>query len=453
MERVQRGSRLRLEGAVRWDQPLQIELGVVGGASYDFVCFGLDAQGKLSDDRYMVFYNQLRSPQGEVALLKEDNPALFQVSLNALPPSIERLAFTINIDADTPGTMGQIASQRVSLSQNGAVIWQLDLQGSDFEAERAVIALELYRRQGTWRANFVAQGFNGGLADLLRHYGGEEESEAAAAPPAVPTPVPVPAPALTPASPPTTAPAPAPAAPAQRRSAFQAAPVVTTVCTVSAAGAAPTTPAPADPLANCKVGDTVKLGRYPLEEEGKLEPIEWLVLEVGSGDVLLLSKYGLDACRFNEGGSGHPGWDNCSINNWLNTSFANKAFDAAQRQRIVVSNLSNKAVGAKNLSEDDLPASQGRIFLLSVGEVAQYLAGGRVEALAAANSETLCAPTAYARNRGAIACGGNGNWWLRTSCDKKRSAACINFRGLVGCRAVETSGCTVRPAVRMRLTP
>ena len=32
------------------------------GMDIDISCFGLDAQGQLSDDRFMVFFNQLSCP-------------------------------------------------------------------------------------------------------------------------------------------------------------------------------------------------------------------------------------------------------------------------------------------------------------------------------------------------------------------------------------------------------
>ena len=49
----------------------------------------------------------------------------------------------------------------------------LQLSGSDFNSEKAIISIELYRKD-VWRLGAVASGFNGGLGDLLRSYGGEE---------------------------------------------------------------------------------------------------------------------------------------------------------------------------------------------------------------------------------------------------------------------------------------
>ena len=56
-------------------------------------------------------------------------------------------------------------------------------RGQDFHSEKAIISIELYRK-GVWRFAAVANGFNGGLGDLLRSYGGEELTAPPQPPPA-----------------------------------------------------------------------------------------------------------------------------------------------------------------------------------------------------------------------------------------------------------------------------
>ena len=158
----------------------------IPGSSADISCFGLDAADKLADDRYMVFYNQLASPAREVTLALAPGRAAFQVDLDALPPSIAKLVFTAALDGG--GTMRELAQARVQLG--GAAAFAL--AGADFAAEKAVILAELYRRDGQWRFGAVGQGFDGGLAALLKHFGGEET---ASAPAPAPTPAQAPAPA------------------------------------------------------------------------------------------------------------------------------------------------------------------------------------------------------------------------------------------------------------------
>jgi len=69
--------------------------------------------------------------------------------------------------------MGNIRVHSFCIKQNGSSLLTLNLSGSDFSQEKAIITVEIYRKD-TWRINTIARGFNGGLGDLLRNYGGEE---------------------------------------------------------------------------------------------------------------------------------------------------------------------------------------------------------------------------------------------------------------------------------------
>ena len=176
---INRGMRDKLEKYVNLGAPIDAEMSISGPGEYDFTCFGVDADDKLSDDRYMVFYNQVNSPQNEISYSKNGNVATFKVNLNALPASIQKLVFTVSIDGNS--TMGNISNFTFAVNQNGANAISLKLSGTDFSQEKAIIAIEIYRKD-SWRFNAVARGFNGGLSDLLRNYGGEEDSQGASAP-------------------------------------------------------------------------------------------------------------------------------------------------------------------------------------------------------------------------------------------------------------------------------
>ena len=68
METLKRGQKLRLEALSsgrRLEAGLRITL---PGSVLDYSCFGLDGLGKLSDERYFIFYNQKISPCGGLAL-------------------------------------------------------------------------------------------------------------------------------------------------------------------------------------------------------------------------------------------------------------------------------------------------------------------------------------------------------------------------------------------------
>lgn len=160
----------------------------IAGAGVDVSCFGLDAAGQLSDERFMVFYNQKNAPEDAIALDQQGQRALFQVQLERLPAGIDKLVFT------AAGEQGMRALGPSSLALGQPAALQFAFSGADFQDEKAVIVGELYRRDGSWRFGAVGQGFAGGLAALLRHFGGTEAQAPAAAPAAAPQPLPAAAP-------------------------------------------------------------------------------------------------------------------------------------------------------------------------------------------------------------------------------------------------------------------
>jgi stress response protein SCP2 len=172
-----------------------LELGVTlsGPATYDVSLFGLDAEGRLSDDAYMVFYNQPSSPEGSLRVAPRADGGDFTVDLAAVPAGIHRLVLTAAIDG--AGTMAQLAQGQIVLRAGGQEVARHTTTGADYAGERALMLFELYRKDG-WRLTVVGQGFDGGMAALVRHFGGEVEDEPAAAtppPPAAAAPPPPPA--------------------------------------------------------------------------------------------------------------------------------------------------------------------------------------------------------------------------------------------------------------------
>jgi tellurite resistance protein TerA len=148
------------------------------GPTLDVSCFGLDDADKLSDERFMVFYNQLASPGDAVKLDLASGRARFALDLDALPASISKLVFVAAIDGE--GSMQSVGASSVTLDEAVRFAWS----GADFKDEKAVILGELYRRDGQWRFGAVGQGFSGGLAALLKHFGGSEAAPGAASVPA-----------------------------------------------------------------------------------------------------------------------------------------------------------------------------------------------------------------------------------------------------------------------------
>jgi len=166
-----RGMRDKISKYLNPVNDIVVHMGITGNSVYDFCCFGVDKDGQLSDDRYMVFYNQTSTPQGEIIYNTENTGVSFKVNLNRIPQTIDKLVFTASIDGN--GTMGDISSFAFSVEQSGSEGLSLNLSGSDFKTEKAIIAVEIYRKD-EWRISAVANGFNGGLSALLAFYGGTE---------------------------------------------------------------------------------------------------------------------------------------------------------------------------------------------------------------------------------------------------------------------------------------
>lgn len=196
------------------------------GLTFDISCFGLDADERLSDDRYFVFFNQPKSPEESIQLLggQAGDTEAFRVTLDRVPAQIQKLSFTATLDG--AGQMSQIAPGYIRIVAGGEEVARYAFNGSEFSTERAVMLGDFYLKD-VWRFAAVGQGFDGGLEALLKNFGGEvmEEEDPAApapqqpsagatpgfAPPAFGAPAPAPAPQGF-APPPAATPPPPPAA-------------------------------------------------------------------------------------------------------------------------------------------------------------------------------------------------------------------------------------------------
>ncbi|MFG2572425.1 TerD family protein [Streptomyces sp. NPDC048481] len=154
------------------------------GLTFDISCFGLDADERLSDDRYFVFFNQPKSPEESIQLLgpQAGDTESFRVTLDRIPSQIHKLSFTATVDG--AGQMSQIGPGYLRIVAGGEEVARYAFSGAEFTTERAVMLGDIYLKD-VWRFAAVGQGFDGGLDALLKNFGGEvAEEEAPAAPPA-----------------------------------------------------------------------------------------------------------------------------------------------------------------------------------------------------------------------------------------------------------------------------
>lgn len=165
---ITQGQRIALSSILQ-GASLTLAVDIQTSFAMDFVCFGVDSQGKLSDDRYMVFFNQPSTPCGSV---KMAGSGKFEINLDILPASIDRMVFTASIDG--AGAMNGIQASSFSISNpQSELVATGNFSGATFTSEKAIMVVELYRKSGEWRFASNLQGYADGLDALVKHFGGE----------------------------------------------------------------------------------------------------------------------------------------------------------------------------------------------------------------------------------------------------------------------------------------
>lgn len=201
------------------------------------------------------------------------------------------------------------------------------------------------------------------------------------------------------------------------------------------------------------VGNYVNFGTYPQTKAGNdATPIEWLVLARDGNKALLISRYGLDAQRYNKDTTSVT-WETCTLRTWLNGTFYNKAFSSAEQAAILTTNVDNsKNQCYSGWSTNGWKNTQDKVFLLSYAEANKYFG---VTYYNSSNTKSRVAPTAYAIAHGAWTSSSDktadsvnaGWWWLRSPGSDQRSAAYVFADGSLYDLSVGSDSASVRPAL------
>ncbi|WP_296405743.1 VWA domain-containing protein [Psychrobacter sp.] len=178
--RLSIGQRLPLNKLNIYDaEPITFKFTRLSPIEIGISCFALDPSGKLISDDYMVFYNQPKSPCGHIKLNHYQSEhsadkviqAEFEVHLSTLNTQIDSLYFVLS--ADKP--LNQVQSLDIDIYQQTQKA-QAVYQATDFANNQACMLIRLYRKSGVWRLANVGQGFDGGLASIVKHFGGEVDN-------------------------------------------------------------------------------------------------------------------------------------------------------------------------------------------------------------------------------------------------------------------------------------
>ncbi|MFC9182625.1 TerD family protein [Streptomyces globisporus] len=172
----------------------------------------LTADGKVRSDDDFIFYNQPSGPGVTYRAGGGSAPDAIVVDTTAVPPGIEKIVVTASPDAAGQTFQGIEPTATVRNADDGSAL--ATFTPPQLGAETALVVIEIYLRNGAWKARAVGQGYANGLAGIATDFGvSVEEPAAPAAPPVPAAPAPVapqpPAPVAAPVDPRIAPPAPA----------------------------------------------------------------------------------------------------------------------------------------------------------------------------------------------------------------------------------------------------
>ena len=157
-----------------------------------------------------------------------------------------------------------------------------------------------------------------------------------------------------------------------------------------------------------KVGDTVIFGEY--EQDGDStngrEYLEWTVLDIEGDQALLISKYVVDAYRF-DNSQETAYWDTSDLRFWLNEIFVGNAFYKESPSDIIATTVTSHLLDddPNDSIDPDTYETVDRVFLLSSEEVEKYYPVPR---------SRIATATENVKGSGLfLEEDGSSGWWLR----------------------------------------
>ena len=184
---LQKGQRVSLDSSMKmalvtlgWDTNRY-----EGGFDFDLdaSAFILGANGKVRSEQDFVFYGNPDWRDHTIWSSGDDQVGgegeQIYIDFTKIPPEVDKIAITVTIyDYDKRRqNFGQVSNAYVSVAKvenefdtHGETVIHFDLD-EEFSIESALVVCEIYRRNGEWKFNAVASGYQGGLAALCRTYG------------------------------------------------------------------------------------------------------------------------------------------------------------------------------------------------------------------------------------------------------------------------------------------
>lgn len=160
-----------------------------GGFDFDLdaSAFLLGENGKLQRDEDFIFYNNLESRNKAVVHTGDNltgdgdgDDEVIMIDFSKIPDDVKKIAICVTIhDAAARGqNFGQVSNAYIRIAKLsdefdtvGEPVLKFDLE-EEFSIETALVVAEIYQKNGEWKFNAVAAGYQGGLEAIVRSFGG-----------------------------------------------------------------------------------------------------------------------------------------------------------------------------------------------------------------------------------------------------------------------------------------
>ena len=160
-----------------------------GGGEFDLdaSAFLLGENGKLQNDEDFIFYNNLESRNKAVVHTGDNRTGegdgddeVIMIDFSKIPSDVKKIAICVTIhNAEAQGlNFGQVSNAYIRIAKLadefdtvGEPVLKFDLE-EEFSIETGLVVAEIYQKNGEWKFNAVAAGYQGGLEAIVRSFGG-----------------------------------------------------------------------------------------------------------------------------------------------------------------------------------------------------------------------------------------------------------------------------------------
>ncbi len=167
---LRQGERLDLAGQVQ--AALQVQLlydGVKEAVELDVYAFLLYEQDRVHGDADLVFFGNEQGAGGAVRLQQTGEHPAVTLQLDAVPADVQKIAVCFSAYGTDPQQNFSLVEAPVVVLAGEQPLCHLELQG--LTIEKTLVAVEVYRHNGSWKLKAVGSGYQGDLQTLCESFG------------------------------------------------------------------------------------------------------------------------------------------------------------------------------------------------------------------------------------------------------------------------------------------